>query len=84
MRILLLATVALISFAQPTFALAAGDLAASTAGILDTGAFDWMVFNLRLKFVLLFFIMTAIAGLAQFASRARKDQHTGLVRVSVS
>ena len=84
MRILLLATVALISFAQSAFAEPAGDLAVGAAGILDPGAIDWMLFNLRLKFVLLFFIMTAIAGLAQFANRARKDQHTALVPVSVS
>ena len=85
MRVLgLLATVTLICFGQVAFAHATGDLAASgTPGILDPSAFDWMLFNLRLKFVFLFFIMTAIAGLARLASPVQKDGHTALAPVPV-
>ena len=84
MRILgLLATVALIWLGQPAFAQAADDLASGVSGMLDPAGFDWMLFNLRLKFTFLFFIMTAIAGLAQLASRVQKDRHAASAAVLV-
>jgi hypothetical protein len=84
MRILgILAIVALSWFGQPAFAHAAADFAAGAAqGAADAAAaFDWLLFNLRLKLVLLFLITAAIAGLAHLANRPQDDRNGELVPV---
>ena len=84
MRILgILAIVALSLFGQPALAHAAADFATSaTQGAADAAAgFDWLLFNLRLKLVLLFLITAAIAGLAHLASRPQDNRDGELARV---
>jgi hypothetical protein len=86
MRILgILAIVALSWIGQPAFAHAAADFATGAAqGAADAAAaFDWLLFNLRLKLVLLFVITAAIAGLAHLASRPEDDRNGGLAPVRV-
>jgi hypothetical protein len=86
MRVLgILAIIALSWFVQPAFAHAAADFAASASqAAVDAAAdMDWMVFNLRLKLVFIFFIMAAIAGLAQLAGPSQKNGNTELVPVRV-
>jgi hypothetical protein len=84
MRILgILAIVALSWFGQPAFAHAAADFATGvSSGAADAAAgFDWLLFNLRLKLVLLFVITAAIAGLAHLASRPQDHREAELAPV---
>jgi hypothetical protein len=86
MRILgILAVVVLSWFVQPAFAHAAADFATSAQQTAADAAadMDWMAFNLRLKLVFIFFIMAAIAGLAQLAGRSQENGKTELVPVRV-
>lgn len=86
MRILgILAIVALSWFGQPAYAHAAADFAisANQAAADAAAGMDWMLFNLRLKLVFIFFIMAAIAGLAHLASRSQANRHSELAPVRV-
>jgi purine nucleoside permease len=86
MRVLgILAIVALSWLGQPALAHAAADFAASAnqAAADAAASMDWMLFNLRLKLVLVFFLTAAIAGLAHLASRSQTNRHSELAPVRV-
>jgi hypothetical protein len=87
MRILgILTIVALSWFGQPAFAHAATGfaMAADQAAADAAAGMDWMLFNLRLKFVLLFVITAAIAALAHLGGRKQQNRHGDFAPVRVS
>lgn len=84
MRILaILAIVALSWFGQPAFAHADATMPAAQALAEASEVFDWMLFYLHIKLVLVLLIVAAIAGLAHLAQRRQHSPDGELVPVRI-
>jgi hypothetical protein len=79
-RVAILAIVALSGLGNPALSHAAGDLATVAAQTpLDVSpAFDWVMFNLRLKLSFVLLIVAAIATLSHLAYKPERKPQADL------